>query len=824
VLVVGGGAAGLAAALAAAETGVRVIICDEQAAPGGAMRFESGARIDGEEGWAWAQEAAARLAGMDNVRVLTRTTAFGYYAQNFVALAERVGDHLVQPDDRPRECLWQVRAKRVVLATGAIERHMVFADNDRPGIMLASAARTYLNHYGVCVGRNVGVYAGNSSAYAAAIDLKRAGVAIAAIVDLRETPKGALYEEARGLGIDVLPGRAVIGVDGRTRVRSMTVAPRTGGPSRRIAIDALLTSSGWTPSVHLFSQSRGKVAFDASTQRFLPDAYPQDCVSVGACNGTDDLAAALKEAAAAGERAGRATGARAKAAKAPRVDASEGWSGGMPGAAPGAGADAAVKAFVDFQNDVTAKDIRQAVREGMRSIEHVKRFTTNGMATDQGKTSNMHGLAIAAEALGKEMPEVGLTTFRPPYTPVTFGALVNQARGALFDPTRKTAMHGWHEKHRAVFEDVGQWKRPWYYPRPGEDMHETVNRECATVRQAAGLFDASTLGKIEVVGPDAAAFMELLYTNPWQKLEPGRCRYGVMLREDGFVYDDGVVGRLAPDRFHVTTTTGGAARVLNHMEDYLQTEFPHLKVWLTSVSEQWAVIAVQGPKSRDIIAPFVEGIDLADAALPHMSVREGQVCGVPARLFRMSFSGELGFEVNVPADYGEAVWEALWSEAEKHGACAYGTETMHVLRAEKGFIIVGQDTDGTVTPDDAGLAWAIGKKKTDFVGIRGLRRPDLVAAGRKQLVGLRTRDPNIVLEEGAQIVADPSQPVPMTMIGHVTSSYWSQNCGRSIALALIADGRERMGETVYVPMPNGVIAAEIGQTVFFDEKGERVHG
>ncbi|MEP1514894.1 MAG: glycine cleavage T C-terminal barrel domain-containing protein, partial [Nitratireductor sp.] len=499
-------------------------------------------------------------------------------------------------------------------------------------------------------------------------------------------------------------------------------------------------------------------------------------------------------------------------------------AGGMPGAAPGAGADAAVKAFVDFQNDVTAKDIRQAVREGMRSIEHVKRFTTNGMATDQGKTSNMHGLAIAAEALGKEMPEVGLTTFRPPYTPVTFGALVNQARGALFDPTRKTAMHDWHEKHRAVFEDVGQWKRPWYYPRPGEDMHEAVNRECATVRQTAGLFDASTLGKIEVVGPDAAAFMELLYTNPWQKLEPGRCRYGVMLREDGFVYDDGVVGRLAPDRFHVTTTTGGAARVLNHMEDYLQTEFPHLKVWLTSVSEQWAVIAVQGPKSRDIIAPFVEGIDLSETALPHMSVREGRVCGVPARLFRMSFSGELGFEVNVPADYGEAVWEALWTEAEKHGACAYGTETMHVLRAEKGFIIVGQDTDGTVTPDDAGLAWAIGKKKTDFVGIRGLERPDLVAAGRKQLVGLRTRDPNVVLEEGAQIVADPEQAVPMTMIGHVTSSYWSQNCGRSIALALIEGGRARMGETVHVPMPGGAIAAEIGSTVFFDEQGERVHG
>jgi sarcosine oxidase subunit alpha len=419
---------------------------------------------------------------------------------------------------------------------------------------------------------------------------------------------------------------------------------------------------------------------------------------------------------------------------------------------------------------------------------------------------------------------VGLTTFRAPYTPVTFGAIANHARGALFDPTRRTTTHGWAEKHGAVFEDVGQWKRAWYFPRAGEDMHAAVNRECVTVRKTAGLFDASTLGKIEVVGPDAAAFMELMYTNPWQKLAPGRCRYGLMLREDGFIYDDGVVGRLAEDRFHVTTTTGGAARVMNQMEDYLQTEFPHLKVWLTSISEQWAVVAVQGPNSRKIIEPLVEGIDLSDEAFPHMSVREGKICGVPTRLFRMSFSGERGFEVNVPADYGEAVWEALWAEGQKHGACAYGTETMHVLRAEKGYIIVGQDTDGTVTVNDAGIDWAIGKKKTDFVGMRGMMRPDLVAPGRKQLVGLKTKDPKVVLEEGAQIVADPNQPIPMKMIGHVTSSYWSENCGRSIALGLVAGGREKMGQTLYVPMPDRVIEVEVSGAVFFDEKGERLNG
>ncbi|MGP2493774.1 sarcosine oxidase subunit alpha [Mesorhizobium sp. PUT5] len=825
VLVVGAGAAGLAAALAAAETGVRVILADEQAQAGGALRFENGARIEGQDGWSWAEAAIARLKAMDNVRVLTRTTAFGYYAQNFVGLVERVSEHLAAPGaDLPRERLWQVRARRVVLATGAIERHMVFADNDRPGVMLASAARTYLNHYGVAVGRQVGVYTANDSAYAAAIDLKKAGVDIAAIVDLRDNPAGELIDQARAAGIEIHDGRAVVRVGGKLRVSSMTVQPKNGGSERTIPVDALLMSAGWTPSVHLFSQSRGKVAFNPDTRRFVPGAYAQECVSVGACNGTDGLAASLEEAFAAGAKAAKEAGGKSARTPKPKVEASENWSRGMLGAAPGAGPDAKVKAFVDFQNDVTAKDIRQAVREGMRSIEHVKRFTTNGMATDQGKTSNLHGLAIAAETLGKPMPEVGLTTFRPPYTPVTFGAIVNLSRGALFDPTRRTATHGWAERHGAVFEDVGQWKRAWYFPRGGEDMHAAVNRECVTVRESAGLFDASTLGKIEVVGPDAAKFMELLYTNPWEKLEVGRCRYGIMLREDGFIYDDGVVGRLAADRFHVTTTTGGAPRVLNHMEDYLQTEFPHLQVWLTSISEQWAVIAVQGPNSRKIIEPLVEGIDMSDAAMPHMSVREGRICGVPARLFRMSFSGERGFEVNVPADYGEAVWEALWAEGQKQGACAYGTEAMHVLRAEKGYIIVGQDTDGTVTPNDAGLDWAVGKKKADFVGIRGLKRPDLVAKGRKQLVGLKTRDPKVVLEEGAHLVEHPDQPIPMKMIGHVTSSYWSQNCGRSIALALVKNGRERLGQTLYVPMPDGTVEVEVTGTVFFDEKGERLNG
>ena len=825
VLVVGAGVAGLAAALAAAEAGARVVLVDEQPEVGGALHFDSGLTVNGQPGYDWAQATAARLAAMPNVQVLTRTTAFGYYNHNFVALAERVTDHMSNPDRKlPRERLWQVRAKRVVLATGAIERHMVFPNNDRPGIMLASAGRTFLNHFGVAVGAKVGVYTAHDSAYEAAFDLKRAGVAVAAIVDSRQNPGAEVLAEARRLGIEVLSGHSVVNTAGRLRISSMTVARNGGGAAQKIVVDALLVSAGWTPSVHLFSQSRGKLSFEGEKQRFLPGTYAQDSLSVGACNGTDQLQAAIEEALAAGELMARATGAAGGNAVSLSGEAAFEWTGGMIGASEGAGPDTTVKAFIDFQHDVCAKDIRLAVREGMHSIEHIKRFTTNGMASDQGKLSNMHGLAIAAEALDRPIPQVGLTTFRQPYTPVTFGTIISHSRGALFDPARKTPMHGWEEAHGAEFEDVGNWKRAWFYPRAGENMHEAVNRECRTVRTTAGLFDASTLGKIEVVGPDAATFLNLLYTNAWDTLKPGRCRYGIMTREDGYVYDDGVVGRLAEDRFHVTTTTGGAPRVLHHMEDYLQTEFPHLKVWLTSTTEQWAVIAVQGPKAREIIAPLVEGIDLSPDAFPHMSVAEGKICGVPTRLFRVSFTGELGFEVNVPADYGQAVWKAIWAQAEPLGACAYGTETMHVLRAEKGYIIVGQDTDGTVTPDDAGVAWAVSKKKADFVGIRGLKRPDLMREGRKQLVGLLTKDPSVVLEEGAQIVADPNQPKPMTMLGHVPSSYWSENCGRSIAFALVAGGRARVGQTLYIPMPDRTIAAEVTDTVFFDKEGARING
>lgn len=825
VLVVGAGPAGLAAALEAAHSGAEVILVDEQAEPGGSLLSEREARIDGRSGWDWLKAAADELAALSNVTLLTRTTAIGYYHQNFVGLCQRLTDHLASPPEgAPRERMWKVRAQQVVLAQGAIEKPLVFDGNDRPGVMLAGAARSYLNRYGVKVGDRPVVVTSHDSAWLAAFDLADAGVSIVAIIDVRPDVGGHLKSRAIGLGIEVLTGTTVTGTSGRLRISSVHISPvvrGTAGGARSIACDALLMSGGWTPSLHLFSHTRGKLAWDEDTQMFLPGEPTEACRCAGAGNGSFGLATALAEGASAGAAAAADAGFNGTA-RTYMVEGETLLSGTSPRELPTDKDASRAKAFVDFQNDVTAKDIRLAVREGFKSIEHVKRYTTNGMATDQGKTSNINGLAIASDAVRRPAPAVGLTTFRPPYTPTTFGAFVGYNRGELFEVTRKTPIDGWAEENGAVFEPVSLWRRAWYFPRNGEDMHAAVARECKAVRDSLGIFDASTLGKIEIVGPDAAEFLNRMYTNPWTKLAPGRCRYGVLLGEDGFIRDDGVIGRMTSDRFHVTTTTGGAARVLAMMEDYLQTEWPQLKVWLTSTTEQWADIAINGPNARRLIEPLVEGLDLSEEAFPHMSVAEARICGVPTRLFRMSFTGERGYEINVPARYGRAVWERLWQEGQKYAITPYGTETMHVLRAEKGYIIVGQDTDGTLTADDAGLGWAIGKAKPDFVGKRSLARPDMLRKDRKQLVGLFTADPKTVLEEGAQIVLDPNQAVPMKMVGHITSSYWSAALGRSIALAVIEGGHSRQGQTVHIPMPGRIIQATVTSTVFLDPENKRL--
>ncbi|WP_305970378.1 MULTISPECIES: sarcosine oxidase subunit alpha [unclassified Mameliella] len=823
VLIVGAGPSGLAAARAAAVDGLKVVLVDENAEVGGTLLSEPQAQIDGNPAWDWLAAEAAALKDL-GVRIMTRTTAIGYYHQNMIGMVEKLTDHLPDlPTDTPRERMWRVRARQVVLAQGALEKPLVFHGNDRPGVMLAGSAQTYLNRYGVLVGKKPVVLTAHDSAWYAAFDLADAGARVQAIVDTRDTVRDDLLAGARERGIKVKLAHTATGTTGRLRVNSLRVNPVKGGTvgdGYTIACDAVLMSGGWTPSLHLFSHTKGSLAWDDDLTTFLPKDTPEDCVIAGASRGLWGIEAALNDGAAKGREVANALG-RAPAELVYAVAADRPGTGITHKELPTDRSPGKAKAFVDYQNDVTAKDLRLAVREGMRSIEHVKRYTTNGMATDQGKMSNINGLNIAADALGKKQPQVGLTTFRPPYTPTSFGAFAGYHRGEHFEVTRKTQIDGWAEENGAVFEPVGQWRRAWYFPKAGEDMDAAVRRECVATRKSLGIFDASTLAKIEVKGPDAVEFMNRMYTNPWTKLAPGRCRYGLLCGDDGFIRDDGVIGRLSDDCFHVTTTTGGAARVLNMMEDYLQTEWPELDVWLTSTTEQWSTIALNGPNAAKLLAPLVEGVDLTDEAFPHMSCRTCTVAGMPARLFRISFTGEIGFEVNVPAPMGRKLWETLWEAGQQYDICAYGTETMHVLRAEKGYIIVGQDTDGTVTPYDAGMGWAVGKKKPDFVGMRGLTRPDLVAPGRKQLVGLLTDDQS-KLEEGAQIVFDPNQPVPMKMVGHVTSSYHSDAAGRPIALALVEGGHDKMGGTVHIPMPDRTIAAKITSTVFVDPENARL--
>ena len=831
VMVAGGGPAGLAAALAAGRAGARVIIADEQAEMGGALL---GARdhIDGAPAVDWVAAAVAELAAMDHVRLLPRATVFGYYDHNHLGIAERVTDHLgpTAAAELPRQRLWKVRAKQVVLATGALERPLVFANNDRPGVMLAAAARTYVNRYGVKPGNRAVVVTNNDSAYEAALDLAASGVAVAALADLRPDPSGALVDRARNQGIDILPGRAVVDVQGGRRIEAVEVgqinddASGVVGTPRRIPCDLVCMSGGWNPVVHLFSQSRGKLRFDDERACFLPDSTIQAANSAGACNGAAGLGDCLGEGFATGAEAAKAAGQRkAKTPKTPMAsDAGSTairavWQ--VPGTPARARGD---KHFVDIQNDVTAADLALASREGYQSIEHLKRYTTTGMGTDQGKTSNVNALAILAQTTGETIGATGTTTFRPPYTPVGYGMLGGRNVDHLFDPVRRTALHQWHADRGAVFEDVGQWKRAWYYPRPGETMADAVNRECLAVRHGLGIMDASTLGKIDIQGPDAREFLNRVYTNAWDSLAVGRGRYGFMLGDDGMVFDDGVTSRLGENHYLMTTTTGGAARVLAWLEEWSQTEWPRLKVHFTSVTTQWSVAAIQGPRARDLMVGLCHDIDLSRDAFPFMSWRDGAVAGIPARVFRVSFSGELSYEINVASSYATALWQALMTAGAKYDITPYGTEAMHILRAEKGFVVVGHDTDGTVTPQDLGMDWIVSKKKKDFIGKRALSRPDTVRDDRKQLVGLLTEDLETVVPEGSQIVSEVWPKPPMPMEGFVTSSYWSAALGHSIAMALLERGHGRHGEMVNISLQDRIVRAKVTAPQFYDLDGEKI--
>jgi heterotetrameric sarcosine oxidase alpha subunit len=822
VLVVGGGAAGIMAASAAARAGADVMLVDERDAFGGHLRGE---RMGAEILLPYLRD----LGGVANVRFLPRTTAFGVYDHGTVALAQRVADHLgpAAPPSLPRQRLWMVRARQIIIAAGAIERPLVFAGNDRPGVMLASAARTYVNRFAVAAGRRAVVFTNNSDAYRTAFDAATAGIEVAAIVDARPAPQGARVAAARERGIAVHPGRAVVAAKGGRALRAVAVARidadgRPDGDMTWIGCDLLAVSGGLTPSVHLQSHTGGKLVWDETIAAFVPGAGAANIRACGAARGVFALADCLADGARAGTAAAQAIGRKASMPDLPARPPAEPWSirplweVHPPGKMRG-------KRFVDLQDDVTAADLALAVRENYRSIEHVKRYTTLGMGTDQGKTANLNGLAIVAARRAEPIAAVGTTTFRPPYTPVALGALAGAETGKHFEPIRRTPLHDWHAAHDALFVEAGQWLRPGAYPRPGESFAAAWRREVLNVRGGAGICDVSTLGKIDLQGPDATAFLERVYCNGLAALAIGHCRYGLMLREDGIVLDDGTVTRIGERHYFLTTTTVNAGRVLAHLEYLLQTVWPELKVRVASVTDQFGQIALAGPRSRAVLARVVD-IDIGNTSLPFLRSAAATIAGAGLRLFRVSYSGELAYEIAVPAGHTVVVWEALLSAGGELGLAPYGTEAMAAMRIEKGHV-AGAEINGQTTPADLGLGRLVSTKK-HFVGRRLLERPAMADAARPSLVGLAPVDGVTAIPAGAQLIADIRAKPPVKMLGHITSATFSPTLGRPIALALLTNGWARLGETVVAASPlDGVnVAARVVRPVFYDPAGERLHG
>jgi sarcosine oxidase subunit alpha len=806
ILIVGAGVAGLSAALTASETGARVILVDEQPVAGG-MLLASDELVESRVGAEWVRDTLRALEAHPDFTLLQRATVFGRYDDGLAMGVQRIGDGSDPAALRQR--LWQIRARRIILATGAHEQPLLFSNNDTPGVMLASAAQIYARRFGALVGRRIVVATESSSAYEAAKALTDAGAEIVAIVDGRDAQSNSPFA--------VFPRSAVERVSGGKAVRYASVLHENGRRSR-LACDSVLMSSRWQPALHLHSHVGGKSRYDGHLRCFVPDPDTGAAVSVGACNGRFATSDCHADGLSAGMAAARECGFRPRQQnRIPKHDTAPPSPPVQPFRV-----FARAKSFVDFQNDVTAADVDLAAVEGFISVEHLKRYTTIGMATDQGKTSNLNALSRMGERLNLSPREVGTTTFRPPYTPVTLGAMAGVYVRDLMDAERVTPMHAWHKHHGACFENVGQWKRPWYYPKGQERMADAVQRECRAVRESVGLFDASTLGKIDVQGPDAATFLDRVYANRCETLKVGRCRYGLMLSDDGMLMDDGVIVRTASDRFLITTTTGNAALVMQHLEDLSQTEWPELRVYLTSVTEHWSASVVTGPHARRLLDKVVSGVDLSNEAFPHLSFAEAVIEGLPVRLHRISFTGELSYEVHASAEYGLRIWEILFEAGQELGVTPYGTEATHILRAEKGYVIIGQETDGTVTPFDLGLDWAIDKAKADFIGKRSLTRPALLDRNRKQLVGLVPTDGRTVPEEGSQLTLMARSRIPVPMLGHVTSAYWSSATGGPIALALLKGGRNRQGEAVFARSAGKAVQCRVCPPVFYDPKGGRM--
>ncbi|MDB3888759.1 sarcosine oxidase subunit alpha family protein [Candidatus Pelagibacter sp.] len=829
VLVIGSGISGIMAAKTAAMNGLKTLLIEEKPNLGGSTIYQQSDyfKINNQTSGSWLEKEINELKKLENLEIKTRTSVAAYHGYNFLLARESLTDHLPIElrKNKTRHKLLKIRAKKVITATGSIERPLVFDNNDRPGILLSSAIKKYADLYGVVCGEKNIFLTNNDSAYETAISLTQKGIKVEAIIDNREIVDSKLLYEVEKNNIKVYKGFTIVNTSGYKRINKVSIMQlsKNGqnviGSKTNLSCDCLGVSGGWTPAVHLFTQSGGKLKFREDDQVFIPSIYPSDQLSIGACNGDltldeilTNVPKSLKQFLVIKKTDYENIEILSSSNKSKRNI----WL------LPSNKIDGKTKSFVDYQNDATAKDIKLALREGFRSIEHVKRYTTTGMGTDQGKLGNMHALGIISDTTGTKMGELGTTTFRPPYTPLTFGTIVGRNVKEYFDIFRKTPLHDWHVKNNAEFENVGQWKRAWFYSKGNENMSQAVQRESRAARDSAGILDASTLGKIDIQGTDASEFLNRIYTNAWSKLAIGKCRYGLMLNEDGMVYDDGVTTRLGENHYIMTTTTGGAANVMAKLEDYLQTEWPELDVYLTSVTDHFATISVCGPNSKKIISNVIKDLDFSDENFPHMSFKNTKIDKINCRVMRISFTGEHSYEINVQASYGKSVWEKCMEAGKNFDITPYGTETMHLLRAEKGFIIVGQDTDATMTPIDLQMDWIVSKKKYDFIGKRSLYRSDTIKEERKQLVGLITENPQEVLEEGAQIVANIKK-IPVEMLGHVTSSYYSPNLKKSIALCVVRGGKNMMGQKLIVPMENKLINVTVCDPVFFDKENKRLN-
>ena len=827
LVIIGGGIAGLMAAKAAASSGAQILIMEQNAHWGGRCVVEPD-QINGKDPEYFIQDLVAELTARPNVTMRTRLMGAGVYDHGYLLGYERLRDH-APSEPGPRHRLWRIRAAKILTATGAIERPLSFAGNDLPGVILASALRDYVENFGVSMGDRTVVLTNNDDAYRTAIALKAAGLDVPVILDARSAGGGALAAATKKLGIRVETGKAVAFVKGRGAVTGVAICDQAGQGTvlEEIACDCLAMSGGWSPVVHLWSHCGGKLIWDQALAMFRPDPEkaPRDqkgegfVLAAGAANGHFSLGAVMQDAL---QQGAEAAGVTAASQPLPEIDqtaeaAMEAvWM--MP---QGAGINLRSKAWLDFQNDVKVSDVQLAAQEGFESVEHAKRYTTLGMATDQGKLSNINGLAVLAGALNADIPAVGTTTFRPPYTPISMGAIAGAARDEIFQPVRQTPIHDWHVEQGAYMEPVGQWRRPYCYPRADETHQDAVAREIRQTRNSVGLLDASTLGKLLVQGPDAAKFLDMLYTNMMSTLKIGKCRYGLMCSENGFLMDDGVVVRLDEQSFLCHTTSGGAEHIHAHMEEWLQTEWWDWNVYVANLTEQYAQVGVVGPKARDVLEKL-GGLDVRKEALGFMEYAEGWLGAFDVRAFRISFSGELSYEIAVPAGQGLAFWQALCAAGEEFGIMPYGTEALHVMRAEKGFIMIGDETDGTVIPQDLGLHWAISKKKSDFLGKRAQERSHMVDPDRWKLVGLETLDGS-VLPDGAYAVGEGANANGQrNTIGRVTSTYFSPTLNRGIAMGLVAQGPDRMGEILNFPDLSGnEVKVKLVDPVFYDKNGDR---